>query len=733
MRRFVSMPCTARLWIAASMLVAAGFVPSAFADGTLPLSFSNDILPVLNKYGCNAGGCHGKATGQAGFKLSVLGFDPEVDFETIVHADFGRRINVAQPPQSLLLLKATATVSHGGRQRFAVGSPPYNLLVKWIEEGYPLGKAEDPKVIKLEVTPLESITKRRTDQPLKVTATYSNGSTRDVTSDAEYKSQQPDIATVSAVGVVSTLDAAGEGTVMIRYLDEVAVARVTVPFSENLPDSAYAHFQPKNFIDQLVMDKWKKLGIAPSQRSTDGEFIRRAMIDLLGTLPSAADAGAFIADAAPDKRVQLIDRLLARNEYAAYWAHNWADILRVKRRDGNTKRNTFSFATWLRGAFQQNMPYNEFVTAIITAQGNVSDYPPVVWYREVRNQVHQVNDTAQLFLGLRISCANCHNHPYERFRQDDFWGFAAFFSRLGSKEGEVSNENAIYVRKEGATSNPRTGKQLKPKALGGPEYEYVRGEDPRQKLAEWLSQPDNPYFCRAMANRMWAHFMGVGLVEATDDMRVTNPPSNPQLLDALAKDFLDHKFDLKQLIRTIMTSEVYSLSSEPNPNNVADKRNYARYYARRMQAEVLSDALDTATGRPTKFNGFPAGQRAIDLPDEKVDSYFLDVFGRSMRETACECERSSAPNLAQSLQLMNSSELQDKLNSIQGDLKKAVDGGKPAEEVLKEIYRATYARDPRPEEVKDAVDFLAATEQKDQAWGDLVWAMLNAKEFLFNH
>lgn len=739
MRQF-TFTLTVRLRAALWLSLAAWSVSTALADN-LPqsapaerlLNFTTDILPALNKYGCNAGGCHGKATGQAGFKLSVLGFDPQADFDRIVHADFGRRVNSAEPTSSLLLLKATATVSHGGKRRFQPGSAPYNLFVKWIEQGCPFGSADDPKVVRIEVTPAESVLKPRSQVPLKVTATFSDGATRDITADVEYKSQQTDVISVSSSGVVSTLDAMGEGTVMIRYVDHVSVAHIAVPFAENIPDTAYSHFQPKSFVDQLVLAKWRKVGIAPSQRCTDGEFIRRASIDLLGTLPTAEEAKAFIADTSPDKRNQLVDRLLERNEYAIYWAHTWGDLLRVKRRDGNTKRNTFSFTTWLRGAFQQNMPYNEFVSAILTAQGNVSDFPPVVWYREVRNQVHQVNDTAQLFLGLRMSCANCHNHPYERIRQDDFWGFAAFFSRLGNKEGEVSNENAVFVRKDGATSNPRTGQQLKPKALGGPEYEYVRGEDPRQKLAEWLSQPDNPYFSRAMANRMWAHFMSVGLVEAVDDMRVTNPPSNPQLLDALAKDFCEHKFDLKHLIRTIMTSEVYSLSAEPNQYNAADKQNYARYYARRMQAEVLSDALDAVTHRPTKFEGFPLGHRAIDLPDERIPSYFLDVFGRSMRESACECESSEEPSLAQSLQLMNSGDLQEKINSLQTELKKSLDEGKPPEEVLRTVYLSVYAREPRPEEAKEALEFLAATEQKDQAWGDFVWVLLNAKEFVFNH
>jgi len=698
------------------------------------LHFVNDIEPVLTKTGCNTGGCHGKASGQNGFKLSLFAFEPKFDYDALVNEAHGRRVFPASPEESLLLKKATGAIVHGGGSRFDEKSEAYKLLCRWIAQGVPYGAEDAPKVKSIEVQPRERLLAGVGEQQLRVIAHYTDGAAHDVTRQAEYKAQQPDILKVESTGLVSTLGHTGEGAVMVRYMGQVDVARVAVPFSRGLPEASYAHFIPKSYVDEMIETKWKKLGIAPSPICSDEEFIRRASLDCIGTLPTPEEIKAFLADSSTDKRDQLVDRLLERQEYASFWANQWGDLLRVKR-GGNEglKSGTFAFSGWLRASFAQNMPYDQFVRAIITAQGESAENPPVNWYRHVRNVVAQVNDSSQLFLGTRISCANCHNHPYERITQDDYWGYGAFFSRISFKRGQFGNEQSVFVKKDGTTRQPRSGQEMKPKGLGGPEYEYVRGEDPREKLADWMCEPTNPFFSKAIVNRIWAHYMGVGLVEAVDDMRVTNPPSNPELLDALAKDVIDHKFNLKYLMGTIMKSRAYSLSSEPTEENKTDRQNYARYTPKRLSAQALSDAIDTVTGSPEKFAGLPLGTRAIELPDESVPSYFLNVFGRSMRESACECEKSYAPNLSQILHLMNSPELQNKITDGKGRLAGMLKAKVSDEEVLTDFYLRAFGRNPRPDELKDALAMLTASTDRKAALEDFAWMFLNSKEFLFNH
>jgi hypothetical protein len=699
------------------------------------INFTNDIVPILGKLGCNAGGCHGKQSGQNGFKLSLLGAEPRADYAALVEESFGRRFMPTAPDHSLFLLKATATIVHGGGARLAVDSDSYRLIVRWIQQGMPWGEKTDPVVTGIEVQPRERIVPGAANtatQQLRIVARYSDDSTQDVTTATEYKSQQPDILKVDGNGLVTTLGRTGEATVMVRYMGMVDVARVTVPTLRRAPDEAYAAFKPKGYIDELVLAKWKKLGIAPSGTATDEQFIRRAYLDALGVLPTADEIQLFLNDPSPDKRDRLVDRVVDHPAYAAHWAYQWGDILRIKRRySDQAKRGTYAMSAWMKNAFAQNMPYDQFVREILTAQGQPSDNPPVAWYREVRNNIHLVNDTSQLFLGTRVSCANCHHHPYERLSQDDYWGFAAFFSRVGKKES--GGEDSVFVQKDGGVSNPRTGQGMKPKALNGPTYEYVRGEDPRQNLVAWMTAPDNPYFARAISNRMWAKFMGVGLVEAVDDMRITNPPSNPQLLDALAADVVAHKFDLKQLVRTLMKSQVYGLSSEPGPFNASDRQNYARYTARRLGSQVMADALDSATGVQQKYEGFPLGTTASELPDESVRSYLLDVFGRSQRESACECEHSEGPSVAQVLELMNSGDINSKVQSNDGVVAKLDKEKKPTDEIVRELFLRTFSRSPKPDELADAVAMIDKNKERRIALEDLLWGLLNSREFLFNH
>ncbi|HYG76254.1 MAG TPA: DUF1549 and DUF1553 domain-containing protein [Planctomycetota bacterium] len=701
--------------------------------GSRNLNFVNDIIPILTKAGCNAGACHGKSTGQNGFSLSLLGFEPDFDYDALVKEGRGRRVFPAAPEQSLLLRKATGQAVHGGGQKMDPAAPEYAMLKRWIEQGMPKGKAEDPKVERIEVFPRERMLVGSTEQQLRVVAHYTDKSSQDVTRQAEYKSQQPDILKIDSTGFVNTLDRTGEGAIMVRYMGMVDVAKLSVPFNRGVPESAYAHFKPKNFVDEHMLAKWKKLGIAPSNVCSDEEFIRRAFIDAIGTLPKPDEVRAFLADTSADKRDKLIDKILERPEYGDYWGTLWGDLLRNKREGEEQKRGTFAFAAWIRNCFATNMPYDQFAREILTAQGEVGDNPAVNWYRHVRNQTHLVNDTSQLFLGTRVSCANCHHHPYEKMSQDDYWGFAAFFQRVGKKQGDVPADQAVFVQKTGETRQPRSGKVMKPKGLNGPEYEYVRGEDPRIKLVDWMTAPDNPYFSKAIANRMFGHIMGLGLVNAVDDMRITNPPSNPALLGALAKDLVDHKFDLKHLIRTIMKSQTYGLSAEPTQYNASDRQNYARYRPKRLSAEALLDAVCAVTGVPEKFPGLPLGTRAIELPDQAVSSYFLNAFGRSERESPCECERSYAPNLAQVLHLMNSSEIQGKLSNDKATVAELIKSGKKNEEIIEELYLRSVARKPRPEELKDAVAAISSASDRKAAIEDFTWMLLNTKEFLFNH
>ncbi len=710
--------------------VAHATVEGFVTDRTI--SFRNQIVPLFSKYGCNSGGCHGKATGQNGFKLSLLGFDPEFDYAAIVLQGRGRRVFPAAADRSLLLLKATGAVPHGGGSRIRTESSEYGLIRRWIEQGTPRGSASDPFLVKIDVYPKANILGRDSAQQMIVTATYSDGRTRDVSHEAQYKSNETHVANVDDEGLVTTDEGTGDTAVMARYLGHVDVYRLTVPLADTV--AKWPSLPAGNYVDRLVEAKWRQLKLAPSPLADDATFLRRAYLDTIGTLPTPDEVRAFLADKDSQKRARWIDQILERNEYADFWAVKWGDILRNKRRNGReAQRGTYAFHAWIRNAFATNMPYDQFVRGIIAAQGTVDQHPPVIWYREVRNLIHQTNDTAQLFLGTRMNCAQCHHHPYEKWSQDDYYQFQAFFARMGRKSGESAAEPAIFVRPDGDVRNPATGKIMAPRGLDGPPITLAEDEDPRQKLVDWMAQPGNPLFSKAICNRIWSHFMGRGLVEPFDDMRVTNPPSNPQLLDALAKDLLAHHFDLKHLMRTILNSTAYQLSSEPTPQNITDEQNYARAYPRRLIAEVALDAFSQLSGTNEGFGGLPPGTRAIQLPDEQSGSYFLDVFGRPTRETPCECERPREANLAQTLHLLNSSDVQSKIGANDGRIARLVKAKKADAEILEELYLTGLCRLPRDGERQTVLNYVAGQKDKRAAWEDVAWAMVNTKEFLFNH
>ncbi len=717
-------------------------------DENLPINFANQVVPVFSKLGCNSGGCHGKASGQNGFKLSLLGFEPEVDYMALVKEGRGRRLFPAAPDHSLLLLKATGVVPHGGGKKMEPDSDEYRLVRRWIASGMPIGDAADPVVTKITVYPEHRIMTRQNKQQFATYAHYSDGSVEDITRRAQYESNDTEIASVDNAGLVRTLAMSGEAAIMARYQGHVTVFRATVPLGVKVPDYK---FEPKTVVDQYTQKKWKSLDIVPSALCTDEQFIRRAALDITGTLPTPAQVKEFLADTSADKRAKLVDALIETPEYAYYFANKWADILKVKRGRNNNQNNsraygTFAFHSWIRESLANDKPYDEFARDILGATGDETTNPPAVWYKDMTTAEQTVDDTAQVFLGLRIACANCHHHPYEKWSQDDYWGLAAFFSRVGRKTittpgTQVNNRQDarqfIFARTTGNVINKRTGRPATMKALDGEALEASRDTDPRQKLVDWMVDAKNPFFAKSVANRYWAHFFGRGIVDPLDDMRVTNPPSNPELLDALATDLVEHKYSLKHLVKTICNSRTYQLSSTPNDFNKHDKQNYARYYPKRMSAEVLFDAVCQVTDSTTSFGGLPqdkfAPRRAIMLPDESYASYFLDVFGRPQRISACECERVSEANLAQALHLLNSDEVQNKIARAGGRADALTKDPRPDAEKVEELFQWTFARKPTQADMELALAHIGRHAQnKKVAYENIIWALLNTKEFVFN-
>lgn len=726
------------------------------------VDFSTEIVPLLSRFGCNTGGCHGKQNGQNGFQLSLFGFDTDFDYSALVKEARGRRVTVSNASGSLLLRKAAGAVPHGGGRRIEVGSEPYRLFQSWIESGAPASSPDVPHVVKLNVLPRERVLNvgqallpvvspanqanagsnatgksahpPNTQQQLSVIAEYSDGSQRDVTRQVDYSSNLDVVATVSPDGLVQTTGQSGEAAIMTRYMGQVAVFMALVPHGEPLKE--IANFTPKTEIDRLVVEKWKKLGLKPSLLVNDATFLRRVTLDLCGRLPTSDEARAFLNNASPNKRDVLVDHLLESPDYSAFFALRWGSILRNSQLAG-ANRAAYAFHNWIKDQIARNVPYDEFVRGVIAASGEWQDAPAVNRYWQMRDDLtHQSTaDTAQVFLGLRLQCAKCHHHPYERYSQEDYYGLAGFFTRLGQKS---FGEPPPYFTSPNVTSgvqSPLTKASPKPKYLDGDYAEFTAEQDPRHALVDWMIKPENPYFARTMANRLWGHFFGRGIVHEVDDLRETNPPSNPELLKFLAEDFKTHKFDVKHMIRQMVTSNVYQLSSQPTPDNEHDRQNYARFYARRMIAEVMLDAVNQATGFKERFNGVGSSARAVDLPHEGFGSYFLDAFDRPQRVSACECERSAAATLAQVLLLSNSDEIENKLASGEGKIAKlfADKDKKPLKQVVEELYLGAVSRLPSSDELNTSLAYLEQQPDQRQAAEDLLWTLLNSKEFMFNH
>jgi hypothetical protein len=698
-----------------------------------PVNFTREVVPVLTRAGCNQGACHGAALGRGGFRLSLLGFDPAFDHGQIVQSAEGRRVVLPDPERSILLLKPTLAMEHGGGERFKPASRAYNLLKSWLEDGAPEPGPRDPSAVALEVWPPTRIMVPGEHQQLVVRATWSDGRVEDVTATAQLDALNEAIASVSSGGLVTAKDR-GETHIMVRFCGQATVARVTLPYGSApaLPPEAVAN----NFIDNHLFAKWHDLGLAPSPLCSDENFLRRLSLDAIGTLPSAAEVKAFLAELSADKRKQAIDRVLDRPEFVDYWALKWGDLLRINR-DQLNEKGMWSFHNWVRASLRDGKPMDELVRDIITAEGSTFTEGPANFYQTANNPQDWAETTTQVFLGVRLQCAKCHHHPFEKWSQDDYAGMAAFFARLGTKTsqefGLFGQEKVIFLRSTGEVNHPRKGGAVPPHPLDGPTMDDRF--DRRRKLAEWITAPENPYFARNLVNRFWGYTMGHGLVEPLDDLRATNPASNPELLDALAKDFVAHKLDLKHLLRTIFNSRAYQLSSTVTPGNAADTANvyHARYTVKRLTAEQLADALDFATGTREKYAGLPLGTRAIQLPDTRVKSFLLDVFGRPARSITCECERTTQPNIAQALHLLNGDFLNKKIIAPTGRIETLLKAKAETPALVEELYLVTLSRPPRSEELTKAQEWITSAATPRDGAQDLLWVLLNSREFLFNH
>ncbi len=699
------------------------------ADRPLPVSFLGDVMPVFTRIGCNGGGCHGSLNGQNGFKLSLFGYEPDNDYEMITCIDEGRRLNPGEPEQSLLLTKPTFGIAHGGGQVLQKNSTEYEILLRWIRAGAGRDPNRDRKITSLRMTPASMVLHgKRAKRQILVTAEYANGSEADVTRWVKFQSNDDSIVEVTPEGVVTGLRG-GETAIIAQGPGVITVAKIGVVMEKR----RFPELEPYNFVDRHVFEKLRRLSLPPSGLAEDATFLRRAFVDIIGVIPAAEEVREFLSDNSSGKRARLVDDLLQRPEYADNWALYWGDHL------GNTKqllfnKGPYTFTRWLHKAFRENEHYDQFVRKLITSSGNMySGDPAASFYPIMKKELDMASITSQLFLGVKIECARCHNHPLERWTQDDFSGMAAFFSQVRYKSGAGprNNERILYVDFERPFKHPLTEKVYFPKALGGDVMVPDEWTDRRELLADWLTSRDNPYFGRAIVNRMWANFMGRGIVDPVDDIRVTNPPTNEPLLAALAADFIEHDYDLHHLIRVITSSKVYQLSAVATDENIDDTVAYSRYYPRRMTAEQLSDSIAKATGVPEEFRYLYPGTRASQLPEPEIPSYFLDVFDRPSRQQICERTRTSTLN--QALHLISGDTVQKKIVHADGVLERMLREGKTTEEITEELYLRTLSRYPDAEERRTVLTAVERSGERRRGIEDAFWALLNSKEFLYNH
>lgn len=703
------------------------------------VSFRNDVLPILDGAGCNAGGCHAKQGGQNGFHLTIFAFDPRADYREIVHNARGRRVFPASPADSLLLLKATQQVPHEGGERFAVGSKYYEILHDWIDQGMPYALPEEPNLERISISPAEGTYKPNQSQQFEVTAHYSDGSTREVTDLCEFQSPDQGIVEIGDNGQATIGMVSGEGVVIARYLDRVEIARVAVPPGETLSPKVYSELPTRNEIDKLIYARHQELGLRISDPASDSEFLRRASLDAIGRLPTVETARAFLSNQSEDRREQLIDQLLRDPNWADYWATKLGDLLRPNTQRVGVKP-VYLLDRWIRTRLRDNTPWDDFVRELVLATGSSHEYGPVAMLRNKREPEELASYVSQVFLGVRLDCAKCHHHPSEKWGQDDYYQMAAFFSDLKRKgqgiSAPISGEPEFWwFESGGEVRHPVTDEVMLPKPPDGPIFgDIPESQDKRAVLVDWMTSPDNPYFAKAIVNRIWGDFFGRGIVHPVDDFRASNPAVNEPLLEWLAQDFIQHDFDLQHLMRRILNSHVYQISSIPNETNLTDLRHFSRSYRRRLPAEVLLDAVSDFTEKTDTFQGVASQSRSVMTWNNKLPSTFLDTFGRPDSSADCPCERDPNPTMTQTLHLMNSAQLEDKLSKADGRMAQLSKSELKPERIIEELYLSAFSRFPSPEELEIALQRFSHSEtNRLEAINDLAWALMNSAEFVLNH
>ena len=726
-------------------------IPVQTANATVdpPISFKRDIMPIFLKAGCNTGACHGSARGKDGFHLSLFGYDPDGDYFRITREVSGRRLNLAMPEESLILQKATGNVAHTGGKRFDKDSPLYKTLLRWIQEGANGDPQNVATVTGVDLLPKQMLLEgENSTQQMTVRAHYSDGTVRDVTSLAVFGGNNDPVAKVSPEGLV-TAGARGEAFIMARYATfTVGSGAIVIPKDLKFQ---FPEVQEVNYIDKAIDDKLRRMRIAPSALCSDEEFVRRIYIDTIGLLPTMEEHDRFMASVDPDKRAKLIDELLARPEFADLWVMKMAEMLEIRSSDADnvSYKATLLYFNWLRDRLTANVPINEIVRDLVSASGGTFDNPTANYYQEEIDPLKLAENCAQSFLGIRIQCAQCHNHPFDQWTMNDYRGFVGFFSQVGRKKAEDPREIIVYNSGEGESRHPVTNDVVAPRFLGGAVPD-VKGKDRRQVLADWLASPENPWFAKHFANIIWAQYFGRGIVEPVDDVRVSNPAANPELMDELGRKFVEYNYDFRRLIRDICNSRTYQESSITNDTNDGDARNFSHSAIRRLRAEVMLDCISEVTNTRDKFKGLPLGARAVQIADGKETSYFLRTFGRATRDTVCTCDVSMEPNLSQALHLLNGDTVQTKIAS--GALvQKRISAGKTTRDIVDELYVRCFGRKPTDQEWQSLEPMLAPApantsatpppamtaalqqNERQKHIEDLFWALMNSKEFMFNH
>ena len=697
-----------------------------------PVSFTKDVVPALSKAGCNTGSCHGTARGKDGFRLSLFGYDPAGDFTRVTREQLTRRVNLAIPEESLMIEKGAGLVPHTGGQMFKPGDELYTTVLRWLQDGAPADKEKVEEVVQVEIYPKQTVLEGKgAKQQLVVRASYSDGTDRDVTSLAVFASNNDPSAKVDKVGLINA-DVRGEAFITARFEAHTVGAQVIV-----VPKGQKFEFPPvkeNNYVDTLVHNKLKKLRILPSELCDDATFIRRVYLDIIGKMPTPEEVTRFVSEPSTGKREIIVDELLKRPEFTEVWVMKWAELLQIRSADQVLQfsyKSALQYYEWLEKQISKNVPVDQMVRSLIGATGGSFENPAANFYKIERDTLKTAENTAQVFMGMRIQCAQCHNHPFDRWTMNDYYSFAAFFAQTGRKAGEDPRETVVFNSKSGGVRHPVGNRDMKPKFLGA-EMPDTNERDRREVLADWLASPRNPYFAQNLVNIVWAHFMGKGIVDPVDDVRVSNPASNPELLEKLAAQFTDYKYDFRKLVRDITTSRTYQLSIQSNESNKDDTSNFAKSYIRRIRAEVLLDAINQVTSTDDKFRGLPRGARAVQIADGRTSTYFLTTFGRATRETPCSCEVKMEPNLSQALHLLNGDTVNQKIQSG-GVVRTLLKEGKSNEQVIDDLYLRTLGRKPTGEESAKLIGFIKDGKQPETVLNDVFWSLLNAKEFVFNH